>query len=536
MDYVMTNSRETSRETRWAALDQAWDVIVVGGGITGAGILREATRAGLRALLVERQDFAWGTSSRSSKLVHGGLRYLAQGHLQLTRESVAERERLLREGPGLITPLGFLFAMYRGEWAKRMLYQAGLAVYDLLGRRWEHQHLSSSAFQLLAPHSKTANLRGGLRYVDAQTDDARLVLRVIREAERAGATALNYVAATGLIREDGEVVGVRLRDQVGQREVAVRARVVINATGVWVDTLRREVDAAARMRPLRGSHLVFAGWRFPVAQGISFVHPDDGRPVFVVPWEGATIVGTTDLDHSAALEAEPTISLDELHYLMAAVSSQFPALGLSLDDIVSTWSGVRPVVGSGETDPSKELRDHVVWEEHGLLTVTGGKLTTFRLIALDALRTIAPRLPTMRPLAANAPVLDAPPADLDAPLDPAPRQRLLGRYGAEAAALVASAPPEELQPIPGTPTLWAELRWAARHEAVVQLADLLLRRVRIGLLLPNGGAAVLPAIRRICQPELGWDDARWEQEAAGYHQLVAQHYGVPVAKDIVISG
>ncbi len=529
MEYVMTNYEQPSRETRWATLDQAWDVIVIGGGITGAGILREATRAGLRTLLVERQDFAWGTSSRSSKLVHGGLRYLAQGHLQLTRESVVERERLLREGPGLITPLGFLFAMYRGEWAKRMLYQAGLAVYDLLGKRWEHQHLSAGAFQLLAPHSKTANLRGGLRYVDAQTDDARLVLRVIREAERAGGTALNYVAATGLIRESGTVVGVRLRDQVGGREAALRATVVINATGVWVDTLRREVDAAAKMRPLRGSHLVFAGWRFPVAQGISFVHPSDGRPVFVVPWEGATIIGTTDLDHAEALEAEPTISLAELHYLMAAVTSQFPALNLSLDDIISTWSGVRPVVGTGASEPSQELRDHVVWDEHGLLTVTGGKLTTFRLIALDALRAIAHRLPTMRPLEAAAPVLDAPSADLDAPLDATARQRLLGRYGAEAAALVAAAQPDELAPIPGTPTLWAELRWAARHEAVVQLADLLLRRVRIGLLLPNGGAEMLPAIRQICQPELGWDDARWEQEAAAYRELVARHYGVPVA-------
>ncbi|MEJ2210842.1 MAG: glycerol-3-phosphate dehydrogenase/oxidase [Anaerolineae bacterium] len=526
------------REEVWAGLDRPWDVIVAGGGITGAGILREATRLGLRALLVEAHDWAWGTSSRSSKLVHGGLRYLKEGRVRLTRASVQERERLLEEGPGLIDPMGFLLATYKGDRPGRWTYGAGLSVYDLLALQWTHQHYTARDFQMLAPHISQQGLEGGFCYGDAQTDDARLVLRVIREAVADGGTALNYVAAEELLRAGGRhtapVVGLRLRDGVNDRRVDVYGRVVINATGAWADRLRAQAGAPPRMRPLRGSHLVFPRWRLPVAQAVGFLHPLDRRPVFIFPWEGITLVGTTDVDHEQPLDDEPRISAQEVAYLMAAVESQFPSLGLTLDDVVSTFAGVRPVIGSGQEDPSKEGRDHVVWDENGLLTVTGGKLTTFRLIALDALRAARDRLPELPPLDDQVPVLDPVSVALpaDSPLDEAARRRLLGRYGADAPALVQAAQEGELEAIAGTQTLWAELRWAARAEGVVHLDDLLLRRVRLGHLLPEGGRAQMARLRTICQPELGWDDGRWEEAQAAYLALWDSAYGLPARETI----
>lgn len=517
------------RERVWAELDSAWDVIVIGGGITGAGILREAARLGLRVLLVEQRDFAWGTSSRSSKLVHGGLRYLAHGQLRLTWHSVREREHLLEDGPGLIDPLGFLLATHKGDKPGRWTYSAGLSLYDLMALHWTHKRFNAEEFRMLAPHITAEGLKGGFRYGDAQTDDARLVLRVIREAVADGGVALNYVAAEALLREEGRVVGIRLRDQVTGRSAEARARVVINATGAWADRLRGQVGAPGRIRPLRGSHLIFPAWRLPVAQAISFLHPVDRRPVFIFPWEGATLVGTTDVDHDHPLDEEPRISPQEVAYLMAAVQHQFPSRGLTLDDVIATYAGVRPVIGTGKEDPSQESREHVIWQEGGLLTVTGGKLTTFRLIALDALRAVRDRLPDLPPIRDDVPVLN--PVNVALPggerLDETARRRLLGRYGADAPALVAAAGPGELERIPGTESLWAELRWAARAEGVVHLDDLLLRRLRVGLLLPGGGRELLPRIRRICQPELGWDDARWEAEQAAYLELWQRHYSLP---------
>ena len=521
------------REAIWERIDGPWDLIVVGGGITGAGILREATRSGLCCLLVERRDFGWGTSSRSSKLVHGGLRYLKEGKIGLTWASVHERERLLQEGPGLIDPLGFLLATYKGDHPGRWTYSAGLTVYDLLALHWGHRHYSAQDLQLLAPHIARDGLQGGFRYGDAQTDDARLVLRVLQEAVAAGGTALSYAEATGLLLdgapEGQRVVGIQLCDLVSGRKADVRGRAVISATGAWADELRGLVGGRPAVRPLRGSHLVFPSWRLPVAQAVSFLHPLDRRPVFIFPWEGISLVGTTDVDHGQPLDLEPSIQAEEVSYLMAAVDAQFPSLELSLDDVISTFAGVRPVIGSGKEDPSKESRDHVVWEESGLLTVTGGKLTTFRLIALDALRSLRHCLPDMLPLDDKVPVLDQVASSLPSSgdLDDAAKRRLLGRYSACALHLLEAAGPGETTPIPGTPYLWAELRWAARAEGVVHLDDLLLRRVRIGHLLPRGAQGLLPRIRHVCQPELGWDDGRWEGEEAAYLALWHAHYSLP---------
>jgi glycerol-3-phosphate dehydrogenase len=522
------------RDKIWQSLNEPWDILIIGGGITGAGILREATRLGMHCLLVDQRDFAWGTSSRSSKLVHGGLRYLKEGKLFLTRDSVREREQLLQEGPGLIDPLGFLLTVYKGDFPGRWTYTMGLTVYDLLALRWNHEYYSPHDFQLLAPHISQDTLQGGFRFGDAQTDDARLTLRVIREAVADGATAINYVKAQRLIIEREEVKGVLLSDIIKDRQIEVYARVVINATGSWADNLRKEVGGSSRIRPLRGSHLIFPNWRLPVAQAISFLHPIDHRPVFIFPWEKVTLVGTTDVDHHIPLTCEPLISPDEVAYLLAAVESQFPSMAINLEDVISTYSGVRPVIGSGKHDPSDESRDHVIWQENGLYTVTGGKLTTFRLIALDVLKAIRHRLPEMPEPNSDMPVLNQ--IDQKFPgcegLREACRRRLLGRYGSEALLLSKLAKPGEMENIPGTEYLWAELRWAAHAEGVCHLDDLLLRRTRLGLILTNGAEAIFPVVQQICTEELNWNQEQWHNELSAYRLLYTNCYSLPSRESI----
>jgi len=512
-------------------LAQDWDIVVVGGGITGAGILLEAARRGLHALLVEQRDFAWGTSSRSSKLVHGGLRYIKEGKLRLTRDSVRERENLMREAPGLVDPQPFAFANYPGRKPGRRAFALGLAIYDRMAKRRERHWYPREDFLMLAPNVDRDGLQGGLCYTDAKTDDARLVLRVLQEAVAAGGHAWNYLAARELDRHDGKVGGLVLHDAVTNADYRVRAKVVINATGAWADRLRQAGNdvhkPGHKLRPLRGSHLILPAWKLPLAQAISFMHPKDGRPVFAFPWEGATLVGTTDVDHREDLQQEAAITPDEARYLMGALAYQFPQIKLQASDVIATYAGVRPVIDTGKSDPSKEGRDHAVWMEDGLLTVTGGKLTTFRLIALDALQHAKAKLPHWHDKLDLRPVFREFSLPRPQRLSAMQHARLAGRLGVNAQAMIAQADARELQTIDGTETLWAELRWAARHEAVYRLDDLLLRRTRLGLLLAQGGAAILPRVRTLCQAELGWDDARWEQEEADYRALWLAHYAPP---------
>ena len=521
------------RDRIWSDLDQKWDLIVIGGGITGAGILREAARKGLRVLLVEAHDFASGTSSRSSKMVHGGFRYLKNGQIKLVLESVRERERLLGEGRGLVIPLGVLLADYVGDAIPAWVFGAGLILYDLLALKWGHRHYDAYDMHDLCPSLNTDGLQGGFRYFDAQTDDARLVLRLIQEAVSAQGVALNYTKVIGLLRaRTGRVSGVILRDLAPQgrdRTIEVPAPVVINATGAWADDLRTQVGGSARLRKLRGSHLIVPASRLPLTRSVSFLHPDDDRPVFAFPWEGVILVGTTDVDLDTPLKTDTAISRVEVEYLLRAIQYGFPTQQLTFDDVQCTMAGVRPVINTGKADPSKESREFILWNENGLLTVTGGKLTTFRLMAHEALIKVRAALPDRPSFDPGSRVFDIPPAELTAPLQtdrltPALRTRLLGRHGVNASTMIAAAQPGELEAIGASLNLWAELRWAARAEGVIHLDDLMLRRLRIGLTLPQGGLPIMDRIRAIAQPELGWDDLRWEQEASDYTILWKKYY------------
>lgn len=271
----------THRETLWQTLQQGqeqWDIVIVGGGIIGAGILREAARRNLKALLVEQRDFAWGTSSRSSKMVHGGLRYIAQGDIKLTRDALRERERLLREAPGLVERMGYYFTLRKSQFPGRISFSILLSLYDAMAGIKNHRYFNKAAVEKQFQGISGEGLTGAMYYTDTVTDDARLVLRVLQEAMAAGGAALNYVKAQSLLKTQGQVDGVVLQDMESGEQLELHCNTVINATGAWADRLRNEVNPETRIRPLRGSHLVLPSARLPVTDTLSLLHPIDKRP------------------------------------------------------------------------------------------------------------------------------------------------------------------------------------------------------------------------------------------------------------------
>ncbi len=508
-------------------LNKSYDLVIIGGGITGAGVFREAVRMGLDALLCEGRDFAWGTSSRSSKLVHGGLRYLKQGRFRLMMTSVREREYLLQCAPGLVEPLDFMMPVYRGERPSRIQLAAGLCLYDLAAGHCQHRYIPASGIEPDAFPIRKKDLKGAFLFRDAQSDDTRMVIRLIAEGIEAGGTARNYTKVEHILRSrDGRVAGVALTDTDTGQSTEVHCPAVINATGVWAETLHHSPDPRLHIRPLRGSHLVLPREVLPIGCGIGFLHPRDRRFVFAVPWEGVVLVGTTDLDHDRELDIEPHISREETVYLIEAACHMFPECRIDQKTIISTYCGIRPVLSRHDRSPSAESREHVVWHDRGLVTVTGGKLTTFRHLAWDALAAIGTYLPDRRPIDRLLPIydrIDPQPGDC-VHLDASARRRLCGRIGRGTATLLAEADDTDLTPIPGTRTLRAELVHGARSEWVRHLDDLLLRRTRIGLQCRDGGIAHLEWIRNRCRPFMGWDDARWNAEQDAYRSLWQRSY------------
>lgn len=520
----------------------SFDVVVIGGGITGAGIAREAAGSGLKTLLVEQKDFAWGTSSRSSKMVHGGLRYLGSGQYGLTRDAVTERQRLMTEAPGLIEPLRFIMPHFQRQFPGPRLFQILLRVYDWIARTKSRQLLTPGETMQWIPGLNMQKMIGASGFTDAVTDDARLVQRVISEARQDGAWCLNYVKAEKVLRTDGKVSGLELQPEGDANTFTVETSLVINATGVWADRLQQSGNGEQTMtiRPLRGSHLVLPWSTLPVSCTVSLLHPDDKRPVFAFPWAGTTVLGTTDLDHKDNLDKEPRIAAEEVDYLLRISNRLFPGAAVSKNDVLSTWAGVRPVVtaapktadsGAKSKAPSKESREHEFREDKGLISIAGGKLTTFRLIAREAL---ARGLGSDEPLRSEkAPVFR--PAPITKKPDSISHQnwqRLTGFYGADLTAVLQAAPAIPVSdhaaaiPVPGE-LLWAEVVWACSQEDVKHLDDLMLRRTRLGLILPEGGKSLLPALKRHCQNALGWDDDHWFAEEGRYLALWHEAYSLP---------
>jgi glycerol-3-phosphate dehydrogenase len=531
-----------------------FDLVVVGGGITGCGVALDAAARGLRVALVEAEDFASGTSSRSSKLVHGGLRYLAQRDLSLVREALVERERLLRNAPHLVHPMRFVVPLFGrdGVLADGLVrgWSTALWGYDLVGgvrvgRR--HRHIGAGDARRHVPLLRSDSLVSAFVYWDAQADDARLTLAVARTAAAHGAVVTNRAPAVGLLRRSGRIGGVRLGDGT-----EVRAAVVVNAAGVWCEEVERlaGVVPALRVRPAKGVHLTVPATRLPCDTAAVLPVPGGRDSVFVVPWRapgehgtgGAgrfTYIGTTDTDYAGPLRT-PLCSAADVERLLAVVN-HWTTANLAPGDVSGSWAGLRPLVDDptrSEVAPADLSRRHaVVSSAPGLVAVTGGKLTTYRRMAADAVDAAvdalgrrpdpARRLVDRRRTAALALIgaggPPAPPRAGGVLGVPSHRRHLFGRYGTEAAAVaeLADADPRLAGPlVEGLGYLRAEAVFAARHEMAATVEDVLARRTRALLVDRDAAAAAAPAVAELLAAELGWDRHRVGQEVAAFGALV----------------
>jgi glycerol-3-phosphate dehydrogenase len=480
-----------------------FDLLVLGGGITGAGVALDATLRGYRVALVDRGDFAGGTSSASSKLVHGGLRYLEHGEFGLVHEALRERNLLLRNAPHLVEPLRFVLPFYQHMRRAPWQWRLGLTLYDLLaGRAKLRRSRPLPARQLLRefPDLRGADLVGGAEYFDARMDDARLCLEVVRSAAELGAVAANYVEAVGFEYSDGRVAGARLVDRAGGGALTVRARQVLNATGPWVDRVRRLAgeDEAPRLQPTRGAHLLLPDRG--LAAAFLLLHPADGRVFFVIPWLGRTLLGTTDTVCDEAPDA-PAVTPGDIAYLLEGYNHYFQTT-FTADDVVSGFAGLRPLLRGGAGEPSALSREFAVFDgPSGLVSVAGGKYTTYRHMAQVVTDELARRLgrrgwcQTHRFALAGTPAEPWPgflrreSAALCGRLGVKPETaaHLVGRYGRrvrEVARFLME--PGGLEPVAaGELEVRGEFAYQRAREMALFPADHLLRRTRLGLVRPE---------------------------------------------------
>jgi glycerol-3-phosphate dehydrogenase len=535
--------------TRAATLNrlasEPFDLLVVGGGATGAAIARDAALRGLSVALVDAGDFAGQTSSHSSKLIHGGLRYLQYGDLPLVFEGLRERRRLMSTAPHLCRPIEFVFPGYRGESPGLLTLGAGIALYNALAL-WRppaaSRHLDAHALYALAPHLRSAGLEGAQIYVDCQTDDARLVLENVLDAEAAGAAAANHLAVERIARDRrGRARGALVVDGETGARAEIQARLVVSATGPFTDGF---LTGGRRLRPTLGVHLVFDAARVPHGgRALVLRTPQDNRLYFVLPAGARTIVGTTDTDFSPAESPGrgPRVG-DEIRargadvaYLLVAARHAFPALGLGPDDVVSTYAGLRPLLAGNAHTPSETSREHEISRTtDGIVVVAGGKLTTLRRMAEEAVdlvvetlraagveRAFAPCQTTTRPLPGGGPLPEALTA---ARLPTDVTARLAGAYGSRVdrvVQLAVESPQLDERIDPTLPYLWTEIVHAARHERARALTDLLIRRVPLFRDAADQGLGVAAQAATLAAGELGWDDARRARELAGYRDAVA---------------
>ena len=549
----MTAAAEEATATREATLDrlasETFDLLVVGGGATGAAIARDAALRGVAVALVDAGDFASQTSSHSSKLIHGGLRYLQYGDLPLVFEGLRERHRLMSTAPHLCRPIEFVFPGYRGERPGLHTLGAGIALYNALAL-WRppaaSRRLDAHALYGLAPHLRSAGLEGAAVYVDCQTDDARLVLENVLDAEASGAACANHLRVTTLVRDRrGRARGAAVVDAETGARFEIRARLLVSATGPFTDGFLADgfLDGARRLRPTLGVHLVFDAARVPHdGRALVLRTPQDNRLYFVLPAGARTIVGTTDTDFAPVEDPgrAPRVG-DEIRargadvaYLLEAARHAFPALGLGPDDVISTFAGLRPLLAGNAHTPSETSREHEIARlPDGIIVVAGGKLTTLRRMAeettdvvVEALRTagvertFAPCATRARPLPGGGPAPEA----LAAPEHPPAVSVRLGVDGARAYRLLgvfAESPALGERIDPSLPYLWAEVVQAVRHDRARDLGDVLVRRLPLFRDAADQGLTAARRAAALAGRELGWDDARAAREIARYGETVA---------------
>jgi glycerol-3-phosphate dehydrogenase len=544
-----------------AALERdSFDLVVVGGGITGAGVALDAASRGYSVGLVEKADFAAGTSSRSSKLVHGGLRYLQNFDLGLVREALLERSLLVKLAPHLVRPLPLLVPSFEGKRPDR-LTGVGLNMYDVMAWRrgrdeeeeWSparHRIVDGAETIEMAPALAGRSPTAAYLFYDCQTDDVRLVLSVLGEAERFGAVLANRCEVTGLVERAGRAAGVLVRDTEGGGEFEVAADSVVNATGVWADRLRPDElyreEEVPRIRPSRGTHVTLARELLEVDAGV-IVPAADGRTVFVLPWLGRTLIGTTDNDYEGSLDHVPASGKD-VAYLLAAVNAFF-GTELGPGDLTGAYAGVRPLISTGDPKKSVDIsrRAELYETSSGLVTITGGKLTTWRRMAKLAVDRIVEREGREAPCRTHEIPIGLPEDAADLPEVPGveedTRVHLAARYGHAARdvlRLAAAAPQLARRLSPGLPDIVAEAAFAAGHEQARSVADALLRRTRVAVLdarrLSAPGADGPRFAARAMAGELGWDDARIERELRDWDEVLRLEGLMPAGPEVAAPG
>jgi len=528
---------QRARDLRRMA-DEVFDIVVIGGGVTGAGVALDAATRGLSVALVEQRDFAAGTSSRSSKLFHGGLRYLEQLELGLVTEALHERNLMLnRLCPHLARPVRFVYPLTHHVW-ERAYVGAGIALYDVLAAFGDnplprHRHLSKRAARRLVPSLRADTVTGAIAYSDAQVDDARHTMSLVRTAHHHGAAVAASVQVLDLLREGDRVVGVRARDVETDDELTIRARQTVNATGVWTDQVQDMAGGSAlRVRASKGVHLVVPRDRIRAEAGLICRTPTS--VLFVIPWGDFWLVGTTDTDWTLDL-AHPAASAADLDYLLGQANRWLDP-PLTHADIVGVYAGLRPLL-HGESDSTSKLsREHAVSTvAPGLLSVAGGKYTTYRVMATDAVDAAVAALGVDAPASCTDEVPLVGATGYEAmrnrrhqlarasglPVDRI--ERLLGRYGAEVPVLLEliAADPGLGECLPGTDDyLGAEIRFAVSHEGALHLNDVLTRRTRLSIETPDRGVAAAPVAAAIMAAVLGWDDATAAREVDSYAKRV----------------
>lgn len=506
----MPTALPPSRTQRLLALgDRRFDLLVIGGGITGAGVARDAARRGLSVALVDADDFAAGTSSRSSRLIHGGLRYLEHGYIHLVFEASRERRRLLKVAPHLVHPLRFTWPVYRGARVPRWKLAAGLTLYDTLAlfrNVGRHRRLSVGDVEEAEPALAIEGLRGGAMYWDAATSDARLTLANVLDAAAHDAVVVNHARVTGLTfgTANGPADGAVVRDVLGGGEIRVKARLVVNATGPWTDeiALLESPVGGPAVRGTKGVHIAVSAGRVGNVGAVTMLSPDDGRVMFTLPSTGGlTIIGTTDTatrEHPAEVRA----SGEDVRYLLSACNSFFPTARLGEADVVAAWAGIRPLVASGNTkDPASASREHAIrFSPRGVIAITGGKLTTFRAMAQEIVDV------AVNKLGASVRACDTTTA-------PLPGARV-------------TETDTDQRLTPGLPWHARDVVAAVEGEFAESLADVMIRRTTMAFELRDHGSALAPRVAALMAPHLGWTEAGIRQARADYEREIARIFTI----------
>jgi len=509
---------------RIEAHPQAWDMIVVGGGATGVGVAIDAAARGYDVLLLEQSDFGKGTSSRSTKLAHGGVRYLEQGNIGLVMEALKERGLLLQNAPHIVHDLAFVVPNY--DWWEAPFYGLGLKLYQLLAGKYgfgTSRILSREETLEHLPTLKTEGLRGGAVYYDGQFDDARLLIHMVATAFEQGATLLNYVEVTGLTKDaQGFVNGIRARDVETGNEFRAAAKVVVNATGAFSDRLRLKAEPAVApmIVPSQGIHLVFDSSFLQGESAVMVPHTSDGRVLFAIPWHGHTLVGTTDTPIATAT-LEPVAMEQEIEFILAT-AGQYLAKAPTRDDVLSVFAGIRPLVrATGAASTAALSRDHVIhFDRSGLVTICGGKWTTYRHMAEDCVDQAA----TLAQLPEKPCVTHH--LRIHGFHEAAKQFGSLAVYGSDADEIrkLIEADARLGEPLhPALPYIKAEVVWAARHEMARTVEDVLARRTRALFLNARAALAMAPAVADLMASELGWDEANQSKQLAAFRDIASNY-------------